>query len=123
MAKRLSEFLKEIGQEVSNSTYVDEHCTIRSITKDEALAREIWKRALGYEEEIRISDTETRHRIFLPDAKAQEFIFERREGKAGMPMDARTTTLLEKITELTKDNMNKMAEDAAKNGHDNNPNS
>ncbi len=125
MAKRLSEYLKEIGQEIHEDAFVTDDCTtIRPITKDEALAREIWKRALGQLITVKNGvDRTEQHRIIPPDAKAQEFIFDRREGKTGTPTDDRATTLLDKITELTKDKMNKIAEDAVDDGNDNNSNS
>lgn len=112
MARYLSDYLKAIGQEIHDSSYTDDTCTIRPITKDEALAREIWKRALGYEVKTVNADGTVGHRLFPPDPKAQEFIFERREGKIVVPTDDKSTTLIDKITDITKFNMNKMAEDA-----------
>jgi len=115
MGKGLSDYLKTIGQEVHETSYVDATGTLRPITKDEALAREVWKRALGCEEEIKNEDGTATHRVFAPDPKAQQFIFERREGKIVILPDEGSITLLEKISELTKTRLNKIAEDIAEN--------
>lgn len=106
----LSEYLRIIGQETHDSAHVDAEGTMRSITKDEQLAREVWHRALGHEEEITNEDGSVTHRIFSPDPKAQAFIFERREGKVVTPSEGKSITLLERISELAKSQINKIAE-------------
>ena len=110
---KLSDYLKSIGLELHDRGYVDDEGTTRPITKDEQLAREVWRRALGHEQEIENTDGSVSHRVFPPDPKAQAFIFERREGKVIIPLDDGGATLLDKIAELTKSKLNKVAEEAA----------
>jgi len=109
--KKLSKYLEQIGHEIHDKGFVDDAGTIRPITRDEALAREIWKRALGYVKETTNSDGSVSNRYFPPDPKAQAFIFERREGKFITPTDEKSITLLEKISEIAKDQANKVAEE------------
>lgn len=110
MGKQLSDYLRTIGLEIHDTSYADEDGALRPITRDEALAREVWKRALGYEEEMENADGVMQHRIHLPDPKAQQFIFERREGKIVVPVDDNGISLVERITEITKAQVNKIAE-------------
>ena len=110
MAKRLSEYLREIGWETHDTGYLDDNGTVRVITKDEKLAREIWKRALGSEENIINADRNVTCRVLAPDPKAQQFIFERREGKFITPQDGGSVSVVEKISELLKNNSNAIAE-------------
>lgn len=107
--RRLSDFLKMIGQEIHDRSYVDAEGTIRVITKDEQLAREVWKRALGYEEEVTNDDKTVTHRVFRPDPKAQQFIFERLEGKFIEPQEEKGISLLDRISELAKSKSNEIA--------------
>ena len=110
MKRTLSNFLETIGSELHDTSYVDASGTIRPITKDEQLAREIWRRALGYETEVINADQTVSHRVFAPDPKMQQFLIERREGKFVAPLDDKTTSLLEKISELAKAHLNASAE-------------
>lgn len=97
MNKQIVEYLTEIGQELSEEGQVN----------DEKLARLIWKRALGYVE-TREDGSETH---YFPDPKAQQFIIERREGKAAdVEMDNGTPTLVEKISETIVAQINKRSE-------------
>lgn len=116
--KKLSNYLESIGHEIHDTGFVDDAGTIRPITRDEALAREIWKRALGYVKETKNSDGSISNRYFPPDPKAQQFIFERREGKFITPTDERSITLLDKISELAKSQLNKAAEEVVKDDRD-----
>jgi hypothetical protein len=117
--KRLSDYLKQIGHEIHDVAYADATGTIRPITRDEVLARKVWKRALGHEEEITNADGSVTHRVFQPDPKAQAFIFERREGKFITPQDEKTTTLLERISEIAKTQLNAVAEQSLNDRNDN----
>ncbi len=110
MSKTLTEYLEIIGLELHDNAYMDDSGTIRPITKDEQLSREIWKRALGYEERITNSDGSIAHRVFSPDPRAQQFIFERREGKAVEPRDDHSITLLDKISDIARLRINAAAE-------------
>ncbi len=72
----------------------------------------MWNQALGHEEEVTNADGTVTHRVFPPDPKAQQFIFERREGKFVTPAEERSISLLEKISEIAKAGMNDMAQEA-----------
>ena len=109
--KKLSRYLESIGQELHETAYVDDKGVNHPITKDESLAREIWKRALGCVETIENGDGTFSHRVFKPDPRAQQFIFERREGKAEAPIEGNDTTLLDDFSETARNMMNKTAEE------------
>ena len=110
MAKRLSDYLESIGKEIHDTTHTDASGTMRPITKDEALAREVWKRALGHEKETTNIDGVIQHRVYDPDPKMQQFIFERREGKMVTPQEEKTAKLLDKVSEVAKNQVNAAAE-------------
>ena len=118
--KKLTEYLEEIGQEIHDASFADTDGVLRPIMKDELLAREIWKRALGYEEESQNADGTVSHRVFQPDPKAQAFIFERREGKFITPPEGKGATLLDKISALTKMKLNLDAEEIVNGDSDDN---
>ena len=109
--KKLSKYLESIGQELHETAYVDGKGVNHPITKDETLAREIWKRALGCVETIENEDGTFSHRVFKPDPRAQQFIFERREGKPEAPIEGQDTSLLDGISKIARDMMNKSAEE------------
>ncbi len=109
----LTEYLTSIGSETHDASYVDDTGTIRIITKDERLAREVWKRALGYEENVDNGNGSMTHRVYPPDARAQTFIFERREGKVvTAPEPDRTGNLLDNVSDVARHNANSMARKA-----------
>jgi len=111
MAKQsLTHLLEKIGQEIHDTAYADLNGNLRPITKDEQLAREIWKRALGYEREEVNTDGTIVHQRYDPDPKMQQFLIERREGKIVAPPEKETATLLTRISELVKNQMNTAAE-------------
>ena len=108
MAQKLSDYLTSIGLEETG--IIDSDGTIKVLTNDELLAREVWKRALGYEAVTKNGDGVETHRIFAPCPKAQAFIFERREGKVVTPTEETSITLVEKLDELIKSQVNAEAE-------------
>lgn len=110
MKRSLSKLLEEIGGEIHEEGFVDAAGVIRPITKDEALARQIWRRALGYEENIVNIDKTVTHRVHSPDPKMQTFLIERREGKFVQPPDEKSISLLERIDGLIKQQLNTAAE-------------
>ena len=113
--KKLSKYLESIGQELHETAYVDDKGINRPITKDESLAREIWKRALGCVETIENEDGTFSHRVFKPDPRAQQFIFERREGKPEAPIEGQDTSLLDGIGDIARNMMNKTADEVVTN--------
>ena len=110
MKRSLSKLLEEIGAEIHEAGFADATGVIRAITKDEALARQIWRRALGYEENIVNLDKTVTHKVYPPDPRMQQFLIERREGKFVQPPDEKTISLLDKIGEIAKNQVNTAAE-------------
>ncbi len=108
--KKLSDYLMIVGKEIHDNAYMDDDGVVRPITRDEALARVIWRRALGWSETIPGENGTFRHLDHLPDPKAQVFIIERREGKNIIPVEELGRTLLDKISDLAKDRANAAAE-------------
>ncbi|KKM96275.1 hypothetical protein LCGC14_1179870 [marine sediment metagenome] len=118
MKQTLTKFLESIGQELHREGFTDLSGTIRPITKDEALAREIWNRALGYEVEMKGDNDSMQHRVIPPDPKMQMFIIERREGKVVTPLEEKHAGLLDRISELAKNQSNAVAKQAVGNDRD-----
>lgn len=118
MKRSLSKLLEEIGQEIHEEGFVDAAGVIRPITKDEALARQIWRRALGYETNIVNLDKTVTHKIYPPDPKMQTFLIERREGKFVQPPDEKSISLLERIDGLIKQQLNATAEQVVNDSRD-----
>lgn len=100
-----AELRKLAGQAVS----VDDNGD--PITREMRLAELIWKQALGYTEVIRDEmGTETK-RDHPPVAWAQQYLFERMEGKApvAMPENDGTMKAADKVRQLSKDRVNALA--------------
>ena len=109
--KTLVEWLKEIGEEQYECGIPEPDGTIRVITNDEQLARQIWQRALGYVKNTVQEDRSIAHREILPDPKAQQFIIERREGKYVDPIgDKNPMKALEKINDAIQGQLNTLTE-------------
>lgn len=108
-SKSLSDWLEKIGHEMF---IVGAHPdgTLVQRTNDEQLARLIWERALGQQIQTEHEDGSVSVNVLKPDAKAQSFIFERREGKFVAPLEDNSLTPLDRIDDMIKDEMN----DAAK---------
>lgn len=105
----LVDWLDQIGQEIFIEPTLLPDGTVTSRTNDEQLARLIWRRALGYREIIEHPDGTKEFRNHFPDAKAQQFIFERREGKFTTAQEGKSISPLDRISELIKSELNKTA--------------
>lgn len=107
----LSQFVRSIALEV---TELDKNADgeDKMVSKAEALARLMWKRALGYTE-IKVGDggikTEVIH---LPDRTMMAMIFDRMEGRAPLmnPDKKDRRTIADKVSEQGKKRSNKIAE-------------
>ncbi len=97
--KLLTQFLETIAEEKTELGENDE-----LITKAEALARLIWKRALGYKELDVKTNTD---RYYPPEHSKIGLIFERIEGKAPMAGEDKTkkTPLSARVSEVGKKNI------------------
>ncbi len=101
--KRLTTFLTDMGSDV---LILDDGTTA---TRDEMLAGQLWKMALGYVED----DGEGGQRIIKPDRSVAIFIFERREGR--IPATARldeysSISAEERVDELARARINAEAD-------------
>ncbi len=94
--KLLTRFLEEIAEEQTELGDGEE-----LITKAEALARLIWKRALGYTDSDVKTGVDT---VYAPESSKINIIFERIEGKAPMAgtEKADKLTVSERIKEVGK---------------------
>lgn len=109
MPQGLSEWLERIGQEwFIQGAHPDG--TIIQRSNDEQLARLIWERALGQQIKTEHEDGSISVDVLKPDPRAQQFIFERREGKMTQPVEDRGITALDRVDEAIAGEMNKAAE-------------
>lgn len=102
-SKQLTQHLRELAAEIE--TIDDEGATI---TKGEALAKMLWKKALGYTE-IGSEGVET---FIKPASWAIQLIYERMEGKAplAVPDGKDRQTAASKVSELAKARINALTE-------------
>jgi hypothetical protein len=81
------------------------------LTNEQALARLIWKMALGYTETV-IDDNGTRQKVtHKPVAWAMQYLFERIEGKAqvAQPENESGMKAADKVRDLAKQRINALA--------------
>lgn len=101
----LTEHLKRLGSE--NVSIED-----NSATRFEALAKLVWDKALGYREEIKLSNGEIETTIHKPDRGFIGMIFDRTEGRvASVAADDSKgkASLADRIGEQSKVRLNRMA--------------
>ena len=103
----LSSFIRSISQE--ETVIENEDGTPKKVMKAEALARQIWDRALGtyrYVEELT-----GKIKRPLPDRSMIDLIFNRMEGTAGTLDDTkkRHESLPDKMSRQNKERVNKLA--------------
>lgn len=102
----LSSFIRTIAQE--KIAIEVEGRPPEVIMKAEALARQIWNRALG---EYRTVDSKTgKITHYCPDKDMIHLIFDRMEGKAGSAEDAKNKieSIPEKMSRQNKERLNKL---------------
>jgi hypothetical protein len=102
-SKQLTLHLREIAAEAE--TMLDDG---RVITKGEALAILLWRKALGYAEIDKKTNEEVVHR---PEAWAINLIFDRVEGKVplSMPDERQGLTASDRISDLARTKLNSAA--------------
>jgi len=101
--RQLTQHLRELA--VESETMTDAGVII---TKSEALAQLLWKKALGWKE----TNKETGEVItYKPEAWAIQMIYERMEGKAPIALidEKQQLTAAEKISDLARTKLNKQA--------------
>lgn len=108
--KLLSSYIRLIAEEETEFVKDPENVEDKMATKAEALARLIWKRALGYtEKKINADGTSTEY-IHAPDKGCMSLIFDRMEGKAPAALDEgdEKLTVAERISEQGRKRVNKV---------------
>jgi hypothetical protein len=112
-AKRLlTDFIRQIAQE-QTEVIEDEESGGRMATKAEALARLIWRKALGFKD---VDPATGEERNFPPDKDMINLVYDRLEGKAGIAENISGQGQLPKrISDITKNRLNKLANDAESN--------
>jgi len=97
----LSKFLKEIANEETELLTIDGED--RMTTKAEALARLMWRMALGYEEETIASNGQRSRIAHAPDKKMMALLFDRIEGRATILSETQKgQTVADKVSEQGK---------------------
>lgn len=96
----LSAYLRQIAEEVTETVKDPESGEERLATKAEALARKIWRDALGYTE-TKVVKNERIEIEHIPSRAAQSMIYDRVEGRAPASMgdDKGGVTAADKVTE------------------------
>ena len=120
--KLLSKFIKEIASETHDDPVIKakgEDATM--VTKAEAIARYIWKTALGYVEEVDIYKdgvkTGIRPEVHRPDKWAINIIWDRLEGRVGQA-DAKAgsdkASLADRVSGLGAKRVNQIAKQSSR---------
>lgn len=108
-SKALSDELKRLGKDAHT---IDD--AGNALTRDEVLAALIWKQALGFTEKKRDDNGTMREIVHPPVAWCQQFLFERREGKAAVATqeEQQGPRAAETVRKLAVERMNALAEKA-----------
>jgi len=103
-SRQLTQHLREMAAEALT---IDDEGSL--VTRGEALAALLWKKALGYESVDSETSEVTYHK---PEAWAIQLIWERMEGKApvAIPDDKGIMKIAERVSELAKNRINSFAE-------------
>lgn len=116
--KLLSKFIREIASEECDDPVIKargEDAVM--VTKAEAIARYIWKAALGWEESVNVCDKQgkkvgIRPEVHKPDKWAINMIWDRMEGRAGatdLKGGSDKAKLADKVSEQGKKRLSQIA--------------
>jgi len=108
--KLLSQYLKEIAQE-QTELVTDANNEDQMATKAEALARKIWRMALGWKE-VQIEAGKPVEYVYKPDKAMMMLVFDRTEGRAPSSSggsDHKLSTAA-RVTEQSKKRLNEFVE-------------
>lgn len=85
------------------------------MSREEKLARLLWDRALGYEEETRDADGNRKTIKHKPEAWAMQYIYERKEGKTtpAPQEDNQRIKASDRVRELAQERLNQIAKKVA----------
>jgi hypothetical protein len=115
--RELTNRLRELAAEVHDSRLNDEG-EMEFQTKGEALSEAVFRSALGWIEEV-VEETDvpgktvTKKVFHKPQAWAQQFIWDRLEGKSpqALPDDKGGLSAADKVSELAKQRVNALTEE------------
>jgi len=84
------------------------------ITKGEALARLLWRKALGYTEETVTDEGERKEVFHKPESWAIQLLYDRMEGKTpqAVPEDEDRIKAADRVRELAAGRLNSLAQEA-----------
>ncbi len=116
--RELTNKLRELAAEIHDVELIDGEAVTK--TRGETLAELIWKRALGYTEEVTEEDPDTpgkvntRMIIHKPEISSAHLIYDRLEGKTpqALPDEHGGVTAADKVRELAIARVNRMANEA-----------
>lgn len=85
------------------------------ITNEQALAKLIWRTALGWVELVKDDEGKLKQKLHPPASWAMQYLYERLEGKAPIaaPDNSSGMRASEKVSKLAKDRVNQLAVAAA----------
>jgi len=104
--RMMSEFLRAIGSETTETIRHPITGKRELVTKAEAVARKIWEKALGREwdwDEKKYIETEV-------SLSWMKLLLERVEGKAGGEEASNDTAVVDRISDINRDRLNALAE-------------
>jgi len=105
----LSQYLRIIAEEKTETVIDPDDGEDRMATKAEALSRQIWRMALGYKEHDVKTQKEIVHK---PDKSMMRLVFDRIEGKAGtVGDDKEKQDIADQISEIGKKRLNSLVEE------------
>jgi len=118
--KLLTHFIREIANEVHDNPLITGPAIddSRMITKAEALARYIFKAALGYKETVEVIDKKTgrvighKEIIHPPDKVYVTMLYDRMEGRVPtveVKETSKKATAADRVSKLAKDRINSIA--------------
>ena len=115
----LSGFIRDIMEEVTEFGENDDG-SLRMITKAEALARNICKRALGYTETIKDAEGKDVEIVHPPDKTNVSIVFDRMEGRVPQSLTEgeEKMTAAEKVTEQGVGRINSVRKESARSSDD-----
>ena len=112
-SKDLTKHLRQLASEAQDWTEED-----GVITKGEALARLLWRKALGYTEQTTDDEGNVKEVYHKPEAWAIQLVYERMEGKTPQAIEEDTTRRKAKdeVRDLAKSRVNDLADKALTTG-------
>ena len=115
-SRQLTEHLRQLAAEAHDWSMED-----GMITKGEALARLLWRKALGYTEKTKDDEGNEVEEWHKPEAWAIQLVYERMEGKTPQAIgedESRKRKVKDEVQDLARARLNDIATTAASAGGD-----